>query len=617
MSKVLSPEFKVFEKNDAELETSSGRSEEIPIETNELSETGPKRWFYKAVKFLEVKQYTNISSNRRAESFIESFIYSDDLRPVESARRIWDWKQYISFLVSGALNCNTLETCVLGLQLGLTWYQTWIMSTLGFTFVGIFLVLSARVGNFYHISFPIASRTAFGVYFSIWIIINRVVMAVVWFGVQTYIGSQAVQLMLKSIFGTNLETRINNTFNNPNLTTFQFMCFMIFWALQLPALWFSPHSLKNLFLTKTVITPVALIAFLAWTITKSHGNLELGSLTSSPPSKSVIGWAYVRAIMSSLDNFSTLILNAPDFARFSKTKYSSIYSQLIFIPILYCILGIIGILITSAAFHMYEVNYWNPLDVLNRFLDNYSSGNRAGVFLISTSFALAQLGTNVASNSISAGTDMTALLPKFINIRRGSYICAAISIAICPWDLMATSSKFTTALSAYAVFLSSISGVIAADYYVVRKGYINLHHCYTNKLGSWYMYNKYGTNWRAVVAYVLGMVPNFTGFIGSIGPKVPEGAMRVYYLNYFTGWLISFLIYCTLCYYFPVDGMPKGVKYLQRVWLEKWADVEHFNEERKEFEENGNLLDEDSITTSAVQLHEVCDDDMKKDTTLI
>lgn len=183
---------------------------------------------------------------------------------------------------------------------------------------------------------------------------------------------------------------------------------------------------------------------------------------------------------------------------------------------------------------------------------------------------------------------MTALLPKFINIRRGSYICAAISLAICPWNLLASSSKFTTALSAYAVFLSAIAGVIFADYYIVRKGYVDIFHCYTNKPGSFYMYNKYGTNWRAVVAYIVGIIPNFPGFIGSVGPEVPIGAMRVYYLNYFVGYLISAITYLILVYYFPVSGIPEGVKLTDRVWLEEWVEVEDFPFEREQFEKNFN-----------------------------
>jgi nucleobase:cation symporter-1, NCS1 family len=64
---------------------------------------------------------------------------------------------------------------------------------------------------------------------------------------------------------------------------------------------------------------------------------------------------------------------------------------------------------------------------------------------------------------------MTALLPRYINIRRGGYICAGLGMAICPWNLLSSSNNFTTYLSAYSVFLSSVAGVIISDYYFVRK----------------------------------------------------------------------------------------------------------------------------------------------------
>ncbi|SCW01792.1 LAFE_0E07360g1_1 [Lachancea fermentati] len=551
----------------------------------EENDTPPKNFWEKVLRFVEVKQH-HASATRRSESIVESFLYNDDLAPVEAKRRVWTWKQFVFFWISGSFNVNSWQISATGLQLGLNWWQTWICIWIGYIAVALFVVVGSRVGNFYHISFPISSRISFGIYFSLWIVLNRVVMACVWYSVQTYIGSQTVQLMLMSIFGTDLDTRIHNTMNTPNITTFGFMCFMLFWGAQLPVLWFPPHTLRYLFALKSIISPFAAFGFLIWTLKKSHGNLALGSLTEVHPSGAILGWNFIRSIMSALDNFSTLILNAPDFSRFSTTKRSSIYSQLFILPLMYAIISIIGILVTSAAYTMYGVNYWSPLDVLAQFLNHYTSGNRAGVFLISFAFGIAQLGTNIASNSISAGTDMTALLPKFINIRRGSYICAAISLAICPWNLMASSSKFTTALAAYAVFLSSIAGVVAADYYVVRKGLIRLQHCYTNHRSTLYMYgSRYGTNWRAVVAYVVGIVPNFPGFIGSVGPTVPIGAMRVYYLNYFVGYLVSFLVYSALCYYWPVAGMPEGVGYFDfSRWFERWIEVEDFAEQRRRFE---------------------------------
>ncbi|SCU77949.1 LAMI_0A02894g1_1 [Lachancea mirantina] len=572
----------------------------------EEDEEPAKNWWTRFLRFVEVKQHHS-ASNRRSEGIVESFLYNDDLAPVDAARRVWGWKQYVFFWISGSFNVNTWQISATGLQLGLSWWQTWICIWIGYVSVALFVVVGSRIGNFYHISFPISSRISFGVYFSLWVVLNRVVMACVWYSVQTYIGSQTVQLMLMSIFGTDLTTRIKNTMNTPNINTFQFMCFMLFWGAQLPALWFPPQTLRYLFTFKSIVTPFAAFGFLIWTLKKAHGNLALGSLNELKPTGAVLGWNFVISIMSALDNFSTLILNAPDFSRFAKTEKSSIYSQLFILPIMYAIISIIGILVTSAAYTMYGVNYWSPLDVLAQFLNHFTSGNRAGVFLISFAFGIAQLGTNIASNSISAGTDMTALLPKFINIRRGSYICAAISLAICPWNLMSSSSKFTTALAAYAVFLSSIAGVVASDYYVVRKGLIRLQHCFTNKPNTLYMYgSRFGTNWRAVAAYVIGIVPNFPGFIGSVGPKVPENAMRVYYLNYFVGFLVSFLVYAVLCYFWRVPGMPEGVGFFDfSTWFEKWTEVEDFAEQRRKFELHGAEVDfDEESSTSYVSITE-------------
>ena len=115
------------------------------------------------------------------------------------------------------------------------------------------------------------------------------------------------------------------------------------------------------------------------------------------------------------------------------------WSQLFTIPIGFAITSFIGIIVSSSSAVIYDKPIWNPLDLLTYFLVNPNTGKTAngaarfGVFIISTAFALAQLGTNIAANSVSAGTDMTALFPRYINIRRGGYVCAAVGLAMCPW----------------------------------------------------------------------------------------------------------------------------------------------------------------------------------------
>lgn len=127
------------------------------------------------------------------------------------------------------------------------------------------------------------------------------------------------------------------------------------------------------------------------------------------------------------------IVNDPDFARFARKPRDALWSQLITIPVGFAVTSFIGIIVSSSSNVIYGQPIWNPLTLLSNFLIGASSGERFGVFVIATAFALAQLGTNIAANSVSAGTDMTALLPRYLNIRRGGYICAAVGLAMCPW----------------------------------------------------------------------------------------------------------------------------------------------------------------------------------------
>jgi NCS1 family nucleobase:cation symporter-1 len=179
------------------------------------------------------------------------------------------------------------------------------------------------------------------------------------------------------------------------------------------------------------------------------------------------------------------------------------------------------------------------------------------------------LGTNIAANSVSAGTDMTALLPRFINIRRGSYICAIIGLAICPWNLLKDSNSFTTYLSAYSVFLSSIAGVMVCDYYFVRKGMYQIRDLYSGlKTGPYYF--TYGFHWRGFAAYIAGIMINVVGFAGAVGTEVPVGAQYIYNLNFFCGFIVAALVYYILCRISPIPATSD-------VWLEIDDDLDGRN----------------------------------------
>lgn len=536
-------------------------------------------------KFIDIISLQKDTAHLKAS---ERFLINEDLQPVlDEAKRPWGWFNFVSFWIADAFNVNTWQIASTGVVAGLSWWEVWISVWLGYFFVSCFLQVSQRIGSHYHISFPVSCRTSFGNFGSIWPIINRVVMAIVWTAVQSWIGGQCVQLMLKSIFGKDLDTRIHNSIPGSGTTTFQFLSYFLFCLFQVPFIYCKPQTVRHLFTIKAYACSTAGVAFLIWTCVRAK---NIGETMREPTSLkgSAHAWAFINSTMNCLANFATLIVNAPDFTRLAKTPRSAGLSQFIAIPVCFGITCLIGILASSASGAMFGKDNitWSPLDLMDRYVDSYSRGDRGGVFLIAFAFSLAQIGTNISANTISAGTDMSALLPRFINIRRGGMICAAIAFALCPWNFFTSASNFTTYLSAYAVFLSSIAGVVSADYLLVRRGYINVYHLFTNKKGTNYAYNKIGVNWRAYVAYICGILPNVVGFAGATGDKVPIGATYVYNLSFFAGYIVAFLLYAILCTIFPIEhGVPVKNVFTEPGWYEQNAimhmEDDDFTEEAK------------------------------------
>ncbi|KAF2762578.1 uracil permease-like protein [Pseudovirgaria hyperparasitica] len=504
-------------------------------------------------------------------------LHNHDLKPVEPERRQWGAWNFVGFWIADSFNINTWMISSSNLVDGMSWWQSWLCVWIGYQIAAGFVVLTGRIGAQYHISFPVVSRSSFGIWGALWPVFNRAAMACIWYGVQAWIGGNCVQLMIRAIWNNWREGNGIGSDNLSGTSTVMFVSFLFFWIGSLPAIWFPVHKIRHLFTAKAFFVPTAGIAFFIWAIVRAHG---IGPIVHQPAtiSGNTLGWAMVKGIMSSIANFATLIVNDPDFARFARKPRDALWSQLFTIPIGFAITSFIGIIVSSSSTVIFGGEaIWNPLDLLKAFLDepNAGSGQRFGVFIIAAAFTLAQLGTNIAANSVSAGTDMTALLPRYINIRRGGYVCALVGLVMCPWNLLSSSNNFTTYLSAYSVFLSSIAGVIIADYYLVRKGYLDVRALYSARRSGPYYFTS-GVHWRGYVAYIAGILPNIVGFVGAIygaqknGKTVPAGAMYIYNLNFFAGFIVAAGVYWGLCTVSPVPACADS-------WMEVGDEVRNLS----------------------------------------
>ena len=244
-----------------------------------------------------------------------------DLKPVEPARRQWRSRNFVAFWVADSFNINTWMIVSASILEGLSWWQSWICVWVGYTIAGCFVCMTGRIGATYHIAFPVVNRASFGIWGSLWPVLNRAVMACIWYGVQSWIGGECVYLMIRSIWPSwddyGKDGAKNTMPKSSGTNTTDFISFFLFWAGSLPFLWFPVHKIRHLFTVKSVVAPAAGISFFIWAIVRANG---IGPIVHEPAKLSggALVWALVKGIMSSIANFATLIVNDPDFARFAR-----------------------------------------------------------------------------------------------------------------------------------------------------------------------------------------------------------------------------------------------------------------------------------------------------------
>lgn len=289
---------------------------------------------------------------------------------------------------------------------------------------------------------------------------------------------------------------------------------------------------------------------MGWCVHKAGGSGNIFALKATV-SGSTKAYLWLSCMSSVTGSWSTLACNIPDFSRYARSSRGQ-YIQLPILPTLFTLCAVIGIVTTSATGVIYGELIWNPLVIIEKWLAN-GHGGRAAAFFAATSWYIAQVGTNITANSISAANDLTVLFPRYVNIERGCVIAAIIGgWVIVPWKILSSAETFLAFMGGYAVFLAPIAGVLASDYWLVKKQHINVPALYDPD--GIYRYNKYGINWRAMIAFLISVGPNLPGLAYSINPSgthITDGAKNIYTFDWLFGFVTSIVLYTTLSLIFP------------------------------------------------------------------
>ena len=447
-------------------------------------------------------------------------LYNEDLAPIPMGRRTWTTYNYASLWVAMSVCIPTYMLASGLIAGGMSWWQAIGTILLGNLIVLVPMLLNAHAGAKYGIPFPVFVRASFGVRGANIPAILRALVACGWFGIQSWIGGQAIYSMLKILWPSAAQSAGG-----------QWICFFAFWLLNIFVIWRGIETIKIL---EGIGAPfmLGIGLLLLWWITGKAGGL--GPVLSAP-GKFHSSTEFVKFFIPSLTGmvgfWATVALNIPDFTRYAKSQKAQAVGQAMGLPAAMTLYSFIGVAVTSASVVLFGEAIWDPVVLLGKFHQPVVASVALVALLVAT------LNTNVAANVVSPSNDFSNLNPRLISFRTGGLITGVIGVLMMPWKLLTDFSSYIFGwLVGYSGLLGPIAGVMIADYFLVRRARLNVDDLY--RRNGDYEYRD-GINPRAVVSLAAGIA------VALLGLAVP--ALRwLYDYAWFVGFGVSGAVYVVL-----------------------------------------------------------------------
>jgi len=421
-------------------------------------------------------------------------LYNDDLAPTTAAQRTWGTYNYIALWFSMSMEVTTYMLASSLIAGGMNWKQALVTILLGNLIVLVPMILNAHAGTKYGIPFPVFVRASFGVRGANIPALLRAIVACGWFGIQSWLGGQAISAMVNVLWPTTT-----------NLPWVLWACFLGFWLLNMVVVWRGVESIRFLQSFSAPFMLVMSLALLGWMVHKAGG---FGPMLSAPSAFKTTGsflHFFFPMLTAMVGYWATLSLNIPDFTRYAKSQDSQILGQSFGLPVAMTFYSFIGIAVTSASTVVFGEPIWNPITLLGRFHQPFIA------FLALIALLIATLNVNIGANVVSPSNDFSNLAPRLISFRTGGMITGFLGLAMMPWKLMSSFGNYIFGwLVGYSALLGPVAGIMVADYFLIRGTNLDIDSLY-HRDGP-YEYSK-GFNPRALIALVLGVLLALCGLV--------------------------------------------------------------------------------------------------------
>src|SRR5437763_8834905 len=203
-----------------------------------------------------------------AEEISRSPLFNEDLAPVPVARRNWTTYNYAALWISMA-HCITTYILASGLiSAGMNWWRALITILLGNTIVLVPILLNSHPGTKYGIPFPVFARAAYGTYGSNLPALMRAIVACGWFGIQAWIGGEALNTLFAAII-PRWKILLGGPFFDHMGS--QLLSFLLFWGMNIYIIYRGMDLLRKVENWAVPFVLIMTALLLSWAIWKAHG----------------------------------------------------------------------------------------------------------------------------------------------------------------------------------------------------------------------------------------------------------------------------------------------------------------------------------------------------------
>ncbi|WCK53982.1 NCS1 family nucleobase:cation symporter-1 [Aneurinibacillus sp. Ricciae_BoGa-3] len=414
-----------------------------------------------------------------------SELWNDDLRPTTLTEHSWKGLNFATLWIGMCL-CIPAYTMASGMiSLGMNWWQAILTIFLGNAIVLVPILLNSHAGTKFGIPYPVFARLWFGAKGAHIPALARAIVAAGWFGINTWIGTGAIDTLLTASFP------IWGNFSGHTAIVFAF-----FWALNVGVAYKGPEAIRILGLIAAPVVGISSIILFVWAYTHSGG---LGPILSTP-SKFKTTAEFLKVFFPALTGviafWATLALNIPDFCRYAKNQKSQMIAQSFSLPLTMSIFSFIGIAVTSATVVVFGQAIWDPVQLLAKFPPFV-------IFLGTIVIVISSLTINVGANIVAPARAIENLYPKRITFGIGALITGVFAILMQPWYIMSNFGNYIFGwLGTYGALLGPIDGIAIADYWLVRRKQMSLKELY--EPNGRYNYTT-GFNKHGVYALLIGV----------------------------------------------------------------------------------------------------------------